>query len=505
MKTFSIYTLGCKVNQYESQQIRELLESRDIRPCVSADPSRASGSNEKPDLVVINTCCVTHTASAKSRQQIQRIQKHHPEAILVVCGCLPALNHSGTGPAITNNIIKAHPDASGSLPENILFVTKRDELAAILIHLINSIKPENDLKIKSKNEFLENRLYRDAIPTEIRVETHPPGGQMMDVSLSALSCFKGQTRAFLKVQDGCDGFCTYCIIPKTRPKISSKPINEALNEAKSLVQAGHKEIVITGICLGAYGRNSARRRVETHSDASLPDLIEKIARIPHLERIRLSSIEPSDITERLLDIFRTYPNVLPHIHLSLQSGSNAILKKMCRKYKVDDVRKKIEQIKTLLDRPAITTDIIAGFPGETDENFDETVKFVREAGFAKIHVFRFSSRKGTPAARMKDTIDNKIINLRSEILRELDKQSGFNFRNQFIGKNETILIESSHETRISGRSERYFMVHLKPDKNREYHFQKNDIVKVILLQNNKDGMTGEPAVSKLYRKIILSS
>ena len=478
MKTFSIHTLGCKVNQYESQQIRELLESFELR---IAEPS------EEPELVVVNTCCVTHTASAKSRQQIRKIQNHHPEAILVVCGCLPVIKSS---------LLCLKPTADQSAPqaENIKFVTNRDELAAILIQLIsracplqhfradlhytdglyhtsiNSIKPENSFKIKSKNGFYKNPV------------------------LPKLTCFKEQTRAFLKVQDGCDAFCTYCIIPKIRPNISSKPVHEAVNEAKTLVQAGHKEIVITGICLGAYSRSSARKRNDSSGKSDyLADLVEKIAQIPHLERVRLSSIEPSDITERLLDTFRRYSNIMPHIHLSLQSGSDDVIKKMCRNYKIDDVRKKIDRIKTLLDRPALTTDIIVGFPGETDKNFDETVKIVQETGFAKIHVFRFSPRQGTPAAHMKGVVDNKIINYRSKTLLQLDKQSGYEFRNQFIGKKDSVLIENNNG-QISGRSKRYFMVKIKSQESfgLKVQFQKNDLVEVKLLKNTKDGMTGEP-------------
>ena len=543
MKTFSIYTLGCKVNQYESQQVRELLENHNLRKAEHA---------EKPDLVVVNTCCVTHTASAKSRQQIHKIQKHHPEAILVVCGCLPVITNnlsastsepveSLASPELTGVKVERLEGQPAGQAENTLFVTKRDELAAILIQLtnrensllnfqadlsndrhttadfspqsINLIKTENDSEIKSKNGFSENQdnicsswlVAHDSNIRAISPESQVPS------QLPLLTRFKYQTRAFLKVQDGCDGFCTYCIIPKTRPQISSKPINQAVDEAKMLVHAGHKEIVITGICLGAYGRETTRTsmvREASHEPRAtiLPDLVEKIAQIPHLDRIRLSSIEPSDITERLLDIFCTYPNIMPHIHLSLQSGSDAVLKKMCRKYKIDEVRKKIERINSLLDKPAITTDIIVGFPGETDENFEETVKFVKEAGFAKIHVFRFSPRKGTPAARMKNPVDNKIINLRSKILRELDEQSGLNFRSQFIGKYEAILIEnnprleeSSDKSRvtshvISGRSERYFMVHLRRPESSDlkYKFKKNDIVKVKLLQNTKDAMIGDP-------------
>ncbi len=485
MKTFSIHTLGCKVNQYESQQIREFLENFGLR---RAEPS------ENPDLVVINTCCVTHTASTKSKQQIRKFQKHHPKAIFIICGCLPVINNSLILPASVSK------NQSARQVENILFVTKRDELAAILIQLmnrdrslhhfqadqhtkagfypqsINSIKTEYDPKIKLKKGFGEN------------------------LKLPALTCFKDQTRAFLKVQDGCDGFCTYCIIPKTRPDVRSKSIEEALNEAKKLVQAGHKEIVITGICLGAYGRESARKRHSfSEKTGYLADLVEEIAKIPHLERIRLSSIEPSDITQRLIETFFKYGNIMPHLHLSLQSGSDAVLKRMCRRYNTDDVRKKVEQIKNILDKPAITTDIIVGFPGETDEDFEQTVKLSKEIGFSKIHVFKFSARKGTAAARMKDFIDNKIINVRSGILIELEKQLGFNFRNQFIGKNETVLIEQESK-QLSGRSERYFIVNINQPKDSQ--FKKNDLIKVRLTKNTKAGMTGEPFGDRRIDRII---
>lgn len=499
MKIFSIYTLGCKINQYESQQVRELLESFGLR---KAKPS------EKPDLAVINTCCVTHTASVKSRQQIRKIQKLSPEFI-IVCGCLPVVEN--------NSFLQGLNSAEQPTvqTENIIFVTNRNEFASILIQLVNRacskhlsqtgagynpglatqsitpIKPENRAEIKLKKGFSEN-----------------PG-------MPAITRFTGQTRAFLKVQDGCDGFCTYCIVPKTRPEIKSKPINEVLSEASALVQAGHKEIVITGVCLGAYGKTTARRKKNIPENDSLADLIEKIAQIPNLERIRLSSIEPLDISERLLDVLGSHKNIMPHLHLSLQSGSDAVLKKMCRRYKINDVRKKIERIRTVFDNPAITTDIIVGFPGETDENFDETVQMVKETGFAKIHVFRFSARKDTPASRMKDFIDSKIINRRSEIMLELDRQSGYEFRNKFVGKTETILIENTKP--LSGRSERYFMVHLNTKEDSKPRlsscrvglappiqkksdvpsssdsiFKKNDIVQVILTKNTEDGMTGEP-------------
>jgi threonylcarbamoyladenosine tRNA methylthiotransferase MtaB len=500
MKTFSINTLGCKANQYESQQIRELLENFGLKK---------AESSKKTDLIVINTCCVTHTASVKSRQQIRKSQKHHPEAIIIICGCLPVIEKNSPRPCNT-----PPGQLSAKQSENTLSVTNREELAAILTDLasrtygqnhfqaernctpdlnsqsVNQIKTEFDAKIKRKIGTRVSEL-------EARITARATNNDQRETKsdLPLLTCFKDQTRAFLKVQDGCDCYCSYCIIPKTRPEVHSKPVIEAVNEAKALVSAGHKEIVITGICLGAYGKESARKRNFSSDNIDhLADLIEKIAQIPNLERIRLSSIEPSDISDRLLETFSRYKNIMPHIHLSLQSGSDAVLKKMCRRYNADDIRKKVDQIKNILDKPAITTDIIVGFPGESDEDFEHTVKLSEEIGFSKIHVFKFSARQGTAAARMKDFIDGNKINERSKILLDLEKQLGFNFRNQFIEKNETVLIEQDGK-QISGRSERYFIVNINKPKNAKIKLHKNDLVKVLLLKNTKDCMTAEFAIN----------
>jgi threonylcarbamoyladenosine tRNA methylthiotransferase MtaB len=480
MKTYSINTLGCKVNQYESQQIRELLEKSGLRD---------AELSEKPDLIVINTCCVTHTASAKSRQQIRKFQKHHPESIIVVCGCLPVINNNISQP---DDDIST--DQSAAQAEKTHFITNRDELAATLTQLISSAYPKHYLQADRNCTDGLNLQSINSIKAEFDAKIKLKKGFIENPELPVLTCFKNQTRAFLKVQDGCDGFCTYCIIPKTRPDVRSKPIDEAVEEAKLLVKAGHKEIVITGICLGAYGRETVRRRNNVSDKYDyLAELIEKIAQIKHLERIRLSSIEPSDITENLLEVYQRYDNIMPHLHLSLQSGSDAVLKRMCRRYKIDDVRRKIERIRYVLDKPAITTDIIVGFPGETDKDFDATVNFSQEAGFAKIHVFRFSPREGTPAARMQGAIASKVINARSDQLLELDKTSGYNFREQFLGKNETVLIENE-AGRSSGRSERYFMVHIDLPANSggAFNLKKNDLVKVLLIKNTSNGMTGKP-------------
>ncbi|MBN2594135.1 MAG: MiaB/RimO family radical SAM methylthiotransferase, partial [Sedimentisphaerales bacterium] len=306
--------------------------------------------------------------------------------------------------------------------------------------------------------------------------------------------FEGQTRAFLKIQDGCDGYCTYCIVPKTRPFVHSKPADEVLHEAQALVKSGHREIVVAGIFLGAYGQQSVRRKNwPNHRNDHLANLLDRMAEIPNLARIRLSSLEPADLTPRLLDTFCKHPNIMPHLHLSLQSGSNKILRKMCRQYRVEEFREKVESAKSRLDRPAITTDIIVGFPGETDADFEQTVNMAKIIGFAKMHVFSFSPRKGTAAADMQDHVSNKVIKERSQILRDLDIELGLKFRLQFIGENAQVLIENNNG-QLSGRSERYFTVKIgKAGKGRK----NNSIVGVRLIENGEFGMTGSISSQKI--------
>ncbi|MBN2018840.1 MAG: radical SAM protein [Sedimentisphaerales bacterium] len=501
MRTFSILTLGCKVNQYESAQIRQFLEGLGL--------SRAE-SGAKPDLFVINTCCVTSTASAKSRQFIQRALKANPEAKRVICGCLPAMNSRELKPPGNHNVA---------------IISSREILPAMLTQIIIGDGPS----IKAKNG--------------VKIKDVPPGFAKFP-KLPLLTSFKGHTRAFLKVQDGCDGTCSYCIIPKVRPNVQSKPIFEAVEEAKALVAAGHKEIVVTGVNLGAYGRQTVRRvgpllqsqrsgfsgisamlredrrqeaedrerrtenggqkaedrktgfpvanQVSGHSGTfaslredgeqiadcrlSIADLLEELAKIEGLRRLRVSSLEPGDINERLLDVFCAHKNIMPHIHLSVQSGSDNILRRMCRQYSAEELREKIELIKSRLDRPAITCDMIVGFPGETDEDFQQTVELAKWAGFSKMHVFGFSLREGTAAAKMKDKIQPKVVKVRSEILRRVGEELGHKFREQFIGENCEVLIENmgpgsadsaKHTLEAGGRCERYFVVKIENSECRK--------------------------------------
>lgn len=455
MKTFAIHTLGCKVNQYDSQQIRELLERSGFR-MVNIDNS--------PELVIVGTCCVTHIASSKSRQMIRKAQKHNPDSLIIAAGCLPKLKIGEL-----NNLDK-----------NIRILSDQKDTAAELKKIITRDYPKFDA------ETLQNAEDK-AIKADTAVKIKDKNRLSDSAQLPALTSFSGQTRAFLKVQDGCDCRCTYCIIPKIRNDISSKPADRAVSEAQALVNAGHKEIVLTGIFLGAYGQNSCRRRNwETKENPHLAELLAKLAQIKGLARIRLSSLEPSDVIEPLLDVFCENPNIMPHLHLSLQSGSDRILKKMCRSYSRDEFLEKVAMIRERLDRPAITTDIIVGFPGESDSDFEDTLDFAKQVGFAKMHVFTYSKRQVTAAAKMQDAIDNKVKNQRSKILRELDKQLGKDFRDQFIGESAEILIEKVG-SRTAGRCERYFMVNIEPKAK----IAKNDIVKVKFTSNSAHETTAK--------------
>lgn len=473
MRTFSINTLGCKVNQYEGQQIRELLEQHGLR--------KAQGS-AKPDLLVVHTCCVTHTASAKSRQCIRKVLKQNPDGVVLVSGCLPT----------------AHIGELSTLTENVHVVRNRSDLPAALTHWAQSPSPQGgrrttpvsqsaqscpNISIKAQNSF--------KIKHKKELSNNSPA---LSLELPPLTSFKEQTRAFLKVQDGCDRYCSYCIVPQTRPLVHSKPVEIVLQETQALVESGHREIVVTGVFLGAYGQKSAKpENWPDHRNDNLADLLDKMAHIPNLARIRLSSLDPADVTDRLLDILAEHRNIMPHLHLSLQSGSDAVLRRMCRRYKVDEFRKKVESVRARLDRPAITTDIIVGFPGESEADFKQTVDLAKSVGFAKMHVFTFSPRRGTPAANMQSFVENGVTKRRSQILRDLDVELGLEYRRQFLGETAEVLIESDGRTgptglTVCGRSERYFKVYLK--KTQQRRLKNNDIVKACLIENYKDGLLG---------------
>jgi MiaB/RimO family radical SAM methylthiotransferase len=287
----------------------------------------------------------------------------------------------------------------------------------------------------------------------------------------------GRQRAFLKIQDGCDAHCTYCIIPSLRPRLWSKPVADAVQEANALVAAGHVEIVLTGIFLGAYGQPTAlRRRQPQGTDKPLAALIDALCtRVPGLRRLRLSSLEPGDLTDELLSVLGSHAQVVPHFHLPLQSGSEALLRKMNRQYTRDDFLRMVDRVRNAFDRPALTTDVVAGFPGETDEEFTRTMEVVEAGGFIHVHAFPYSPRPGTAAARWtKQFVRGPVVNERIERLRAAALEHSFTFRSSFLGETVEVIVERDSTDAEDGRSvsgnasdgsirhgrcERYFPVH----------------------------------------------
>lgn len=460
MKTFAINTLGCKVNQYESQQIRELLEGFDL--CRVELP-------DNPDLVVVNTCCVTHIASSKSRQYIRKAQKSNPQCTVVVAGCLPV----GQRGELAN------------IDGDVHFVSQKSDLPSVLVGLIedNNVR---EFGTPCPATSLVRKTNRAGSSRKIKNKSADVSRD--GVGFSILKSYSGQSRAFLKIQDGCDGFCTYCIVSRIRTEIYNKPSEEVIQEAHHLIYAGHREIVLTGIFLGGYGQETVRRRHwEGGKNKAFVDLIEELAQVAGLERLRLSSLEPGDVTDELLDVFCRHRNIVPHLHLPLQSGSESVLKRMCRQYTVSEFLDTAAKVKGCLDRPGITTDIIVGFPGETDDDFARTVEAAQQVGFAKMHVFSFSRRKGTPAAKMEPVVPSEVIKHRSQVLRDLDEKLQGEFRRQFGGEEVGVIIEDvAPDGGGKGRCERYFMVEIEAREGESV--EKGDLVYRVL---DADGCKGE--------------
>lgn len=455
MHKYSITTLGCKVNQYESQQIRTFLESRGLK---------SASNGEKCDICIVNSCCVTSTASSKSRQALRQLLRSNPKGLFILCGCLAAVdsNELMDLPEERVHIVTNRNNLMGTLTEILDKIVCLPALDGNLAQTHNSsIRAKNELKIKGKSPIL--------------------------TELPEINRFLGQTRAFLKVQDGCDGMCRYCIIRLARPKLESKPLESVLHEAKNLVGAGHKEIVVTGIFLGAYGQKTVKRKKWAgYKNPKLAELVSEIAKIEGLERIRLSSLEPGDVSDELLEVFAKNRNIMPHFHLSIQSGSDNVLRSMARQYRRPDVDDVIVRIQSALDRPAITCDMIVGFPSERDEDFAETVELCNEAKFSKIHVFSYSPRPGTEAYDMKSVYKSGAVKKRSAKLRGMDKQLGREFREQFIGEVEEVLTEQRGRE-VMGRGRRYFEVAVTNAGD----IGKNEIIKVRLTSNGDSYAIGE--------------
>ncbi len=386
---------------------------------------------------------------------------------------------------------------------NIIIAKNKNSLPVIVNQLLTEPQKEtppntgsktlNAGKIKNKTKCRPQKCvlkepFAEAAKNQkpaISYQTSPESNSLPPPNISQvlplLYKYSGQDRAFLKIQDGCDAYCTYCIIPKIRTNVCNKAVKDVLLEARNLVDDGHREIVLTGVFLGAYGQSTARRkRWEPERIDSLAELLNQTAEVNGLERLRLGSLEPLDVTERLLEVMTSHSNIAPHLHLSLQSGSPNVLRKMARQYTIEDFWRVIERVRKAFDRSAITTDIIVGFPGETEEDFQKTMQVVEETGFTKVHVFPFSMRKGTSAEKMAGLfgrVSGEEIRRRAERLIRLDADLQQRFRQACLGMEERVLIERVNPAQ--GLCGRYFTVDVsaRPDSK---EFKIGQMVSTII-------------------------
>lgn len=394
--TLKTITLGCKVNQYETEFVREALLGIGYRDAAAGEPA---------DLCVVNTCTVTAEGDAKSRQAIRRLARKNPTARIVVMGCYAT----------------RAPDEVASLPGVTDLITDKRELPDWL-----------------------GRFGVADVP-------------------SGISQFRGRSRAYVKVQDGCLLRCSYCIIPHVRPPLTSRPILHILDEVRRLLDNGYREIVLTGIHLGHYGVDGNWRKPKSEW-TRLSHLVRQIARIEGDFRVRLSSLEATEVTRELVQVMADHPDkICPHLHVCLQSGSDAVLRRMGRRWPARVFLDRCELVRKSLDQPAFTTDVIVGFPGETDEDFEQTCRLVREAGFSKIHIFPFSPRRGTPAAEMPDRVPDHVRAERSRRLAAIERELREQYFRSLIGRNLRVLLEARSEATAEhavGTSCRYAPVEL---------------------------------------------
>lgn len=402
----AFYSLGCKVNAYETEAVMEQFQSAG---------HEIVGFEEQSDVYVVNSCMVTNSGERKSKQIIRRPLKLNPNAIVIVMGCLSQL--------------KAKELLEIPGVKIVLGTKNRHLIIQYLNEYLDTLNVLDYSENLDKDELFENLSVKD---------------------------FKNHQRAFVKIQDGCNNFCTYCIIPYTRGRIRSKDKDLIIEEVESLVKNGHKEIVLTGIHTGGYG--------EDLDNYGFADLLRDLELVEGLKRIRISSIEITELTKEVLSAIKASEKIVNHLHIPLQSGSEAILKKMNRKYNLAGFRKKIEEIRETFGSMALTTDVIVGFPGETDGDFEEAYDFIKSIGFQELHVFPYSIRQGTPAAKMKNQVDGRVKKERVHKLLALSDKLKRDYYQKQIGLNKSMIVEQEKDGWLMGHSKDYVSIKLRASR-----------------------------------------
>lgn len=418
---FKIETLGCKVNTYESEYLRKMLEEEGY-----------TYSDSNPSLVVINTCTVTNLSDVKSRQIIRREKRKHPDAIIAALGCY---------------IQNSYPKIMNEVDINIGNGNKKE--------LINALK-----------EFKKTKEKINLVKEEVSKTFEP----------MSLDNYSDRCRAFVKVQDGCNNFCSYCIIPYVRGRSRSKPKEDILNEIYNLINNNYREIVLTGINLSKYGIDLG---------TSFNSLLKDIIKLPNLKRLRISSLELDHLDDEFLSIIKNSNIIVNHFHLPIQSGSDKILKSMNRHYDRKFLINELKKLKEIRPDAFLAADIIVGFPGETEEDFMETYNLLDGLSFAKIHVFPYSKREGTRSSKLKDVVDGNIIKERARRLNRLSNHLSKLYYDRFIGKTLEVLIENNKDGFSYGHTENFIPVKINEAIN------SNTFVMVKLLENKEEFVLGE--------------
>lgn len=418
-KSVAATTLGCKVNQAETDSMLDML---------SAAGADIVDFEEKADIYIVNTCSVTNIADKKSRQMLHRAKKRNPESIVIAAGCY-----------VQSAKELLEQDESVDI---VISNNKKKDITDIVNDYINVRKNEGgDAPADG-----EKKEYFVDISKETEYEEM--GGHVP----------VGHTRAYVKIQDGCNQFCSYCIIPYVRGRIRSRSEEAVIAEVTELAESGIKEVVLTGIHISSYGKDK-------NNEGALIDLIDAISKIKGIKRIRLGSLEPGIITEDFVRRVSANKKVCPHFHLSLQSGCNTILKRMNRKYTREQYFEKCEMLREAYDAPTLTTDVIVGFPGETDEEFEETVQYLTKLNLYEMHIFKYSPRKGTVAAAMKDQVSPEVKNKRSDVLLELAERGKKAYEAKYEDAELEVLVEEvlhrEDGTYLRGHTERYMDILIK--------------------------------------------
>lgn len=402
--TFNIVTLGCKVNQYESQLMSEYMCDAGFTPL----------NDSSADISIINSCTVTSTSDSKNRKTINRIRRENPDAVIVLTGCMPQAFSNYTELFRDCDIVLGNVSRSQLVPSIKAYLLDRNQIINIAEH-----KKGEDFEKMKVNKFLE------------------------------------RTRAFVKIEDGCNRFCSYCIIPYARGRVRSKTLEDLKSEVEVLASKGYNEIVLVGINLSAYGQDI---------DATLSDAVECVCAIDGIERVRLSSLEPELMTEDVLFRLSQQEKFCPHFHLSLQSGCDETLKRMHRHYTGAEYAQIVSNIRRIFDNPSITTDIMVGFAGESDQEFERSLAFADQIGFAKVHVFSYSRRKGTVADKLPNQVDPKLKSIRSKIMIDHTDKKRQEFLLTQVGLTEEVLFETRNaKGYYVGYTKNYTPVYTKSD------------------------------------------